>query len=555
LQAQFVRFVRAILRCGESIGIEQDNACINRLRRCTERKIDVDPSTARAFLSRPVCGDELHAIEQAGLTRWRAVVEAERRTEEGLTDEVKAQLKALALDEKSPMQPAEEIMAMIVEPVMALTMPDATQPPRSFVPPTSTIEDWEPQPHQLPQTINLEPTAHIEPTNPYQLSDSASREVLRLQLKKRGHIARSLALATTIRDPDEPDPDTQLANDWNVSGASSLHALHEEPLLPTMSTPTVPIGRNGNGSHYTDDSLSSHMDTAEPSPIVKPIADQPAQTPAKPEGQKSKGNFHSRANPYRHYSDTALMLLAQSANTQPSALVWLCLHSNPDIRGAVARNTNCPQEALSVLAKDHEAGIRHALAENPRSPISVLEFLANDKNPLIAWRAQNNLNAARGRRTVTDVKLPDWQAIQRKQAATTHHKLPYSDELCASEETIAFLKLIARRTNTPARRLSELSRHPDPRVRASVSENANTPLELLWLLAKDNDQEVRLKITENYNCPVEILEALREDSDPYVAWQARSVINKINNGGPALDSYVNQNALVRPAGVISRELK
>ena len=119
-----------------------------------------------------------------------------------------------------------------------------------------------------------------------------------------------------------------------------------------------------------------------------------------------------------------------------SALVSLCLHSNPDIRGAVARNTNCPQEALSVLAKDHEAGIRHALAENPRSPIAVLEFLANDKNPLIAWRAQNNLNTARGRRTVNDLKLPDWQAMAKKQAATTHHKLPYSDELSASEETM-----------------------------------------------------------------------------------------------------------------------
>jgi hypothetical protein len=315
-------------------------------------------------------------------------------------------------------------------------------------------------------------------------------------------------------------------------------SITHDPLEPVVPTQTIPIGGTNN-----------NLSDAAKEPPAAPEAAAEAEAATKP----PKPNFHSRANPYRHYSDTALMLLAQSGNTQASALIWLCLHSNPDIRGAVARNSNCPQEALSVLAKDHEAGIRHALAENPKSPTKVLELLANDKNPLIAWRAQNNLNAARGRRTVTDVKLPDWQAMAKKQAAVTHHKLPFSDDLTASEETIAFLKLIARRTNTPLRRLSELSRHPDARVRASVAENANTPHELLWLLVKDADQEVRLKITENYNCPVEILEALREDSDPYVAWQARSVITKINNPGAAGDSFVNQ-LPVQPSGVISREL-
>ncbi|MGH9549707.1 MAG: hypothetical protein ACRD3W_10040, partial [Terriglobales bacterium] len=262
------------------------------------------------------------------------------------------------------------------------------------------------------------------------------------------------------------------------------------------------------------------------------------------------------ANPFRHYSETALTLMAQNPTTPAITLIWLCLHTNPDIRAAVARNPVCSPEALSYLAKDREAGIRHAIAENPRAPISLLEMLTNDRNPLIAWRAQNHLNESQGRQTVHDIKLPDWKKMGEAQTQTGNHRhlhapsLPYSEELSASEETISFLKLIARKTNTPARRLAELARHPDPRVRAAVAENANTPLELIWLLAKDEQQDVKLKVTENYNCPVDVLETLKEDDDSFVAWQARSVLSRLT-AGPQAQVYMDGG---RARGVSSREI-
>ena len=195
----------------------------------------------------------------------------------------------------------------------------------------------------------------------------------------------------------------------------------------------------------------------------------------------------------------------------------------------------------------------------------MLESLAVDKNPLIAWRAQNSLNLARGRRTVTDLKPPGFKSSSAAQLARTGNHLPFSDAMSATEETINFLKLIARKSSTPPRRLAELARHPDARIRAAVAENANSPLELIWLLAKDMDQEVKLKVTENYNCPVEVLEALKENEDSYVAWQARSVLHRllnpnqpnpymegINGGNNAGNSRMDSSTRIK--AVTSREL-
>jgi hypothetical protein len=91
----------------------------------------------------------------------------------------------------------------------------------------------------------------------------------------------------------------------------------------------------------------------------------------------------------------------------------------------------------------------------------------------------------------------------------------------------SFLKVIAQKSSTPARRLAELAKHANKEIRALVAENANAPIETLWILAKDPAAEVKLKLTENYNCPIEIIEALQEDKDSFVSWQARNILVKL----------------------------
>ncbi|HEY9714064.1 MAG TPA: hypothetical protein V6C72_11375, partial [Chroococcales cyanobacterium] len=95
------------------------------------------------------------------------------------------------------------------------------------------------------------------------------------------------------------------------------------------------------------------------------------------------------------------------------------------------------------------------------------------------------------------------------------------------EEEIQFLLVVAKKTNTPLQRLTELSQHPEARIRSAVAENANTPIDRLWVLARDRDSAVRMKVIDNYNCPIEILEALKEDENAYVAYQAHTALLRI----------------------------
>jgi hypothetical protein len=97
----------------------------------------------------------------------------------------------------------------------------------------------------------------------------------------------------------------------------------------------------------------------------------------------------------------------------------------------------------------------------------------------------------------------------------------------SSEDELEFIKLIARKANTPLRRLVELAKHPDKDVRTFVAGNANAPIETMWQLAKDPIAEVKVRLANNYNCPLEIIETLQEDIDLYVSWQAKCILSKI----------------------------
>ncbi len=615
IRAQIARIVRAFVQLSATLSIDDDVACVKKLKKLSERKQGQMPMLPVGKALQDADLTDVRESERDGLTRWRA--------QHGVPEAAIAAASAVESFDVRDVPPIE-ISPMVIEidsgvfPSIASRMANGARPfsglPKQcatnsvssgpaissaamakaatpFVAPAHS-KSWAMNPPRPPEGPNYHeiPVGSSRPQDPEikvnlrssrtkmpafspdhgllatggsnrvppegkvhkfappspdqenshgdgQLSESARREVLRIQLMKRGHIARSLAMANEY---DETDLDTCLVNDWNCQGWNALLIKRDELLAKSSADNTE--------TEKSDEQLA------------RSIAEAAKNAAAAKATPISKPNFNTKNNPFRHYSDTALMLLAQNPSTDASALFWMCCHTNQDIRSAVARNPNCPAEALTYLARDHEAGIRHAIAENPKASVGILEMLAADKNPLIAWRAQNSLNLARGRRTVTDLRLPEWQAKKKSATASqevqsttgNHCTLPFSEQLSATEETIAFLKLIAHKTNTPARRLAELARHPDWRIRSAVAENANTPLELLWLLAKDGVPEVKLKITENYNCPLDLLETLKEDVDPYVAWQAKSVLNRILCGTQTQPSGEHQ--VTRPRTVISREL-
>jgi hypothetical protein len=387
---------------------------------------------------------------------------------------------------------------------------------------------------------NFAPTEHHSSKHDVHqpdLSDSAKHELLRIDLAKRSQVVRSLGGA---RLDELDDEETLFVDEWNCSGSSLLAIVNTQEMSPV-------------------ERVVAQLCSEEPLTVKLPAMNEPELQKLVEEAPKAKpkSNFNVPGNPYRDYSETTLALLAQNPSTQRAALVWLSYHPNADVRGAVARNPNCSSETLSYLAKDSEAGIRHAIADNQKCGMAILEMLAVDKNPLIAWRAQNSLSIARGRRTVTDLRPSKAPKARPVQMTRTGQFVPFAEELANTDETINFLRLIARKSGTPIRRLAELASHPDTRVREAVAENANTPPELLWTLARDKSIEVKLKVTENYNCPIEILEALKDDCETYVCWQARSVLHRLNNPNqpnPFMESSSVISSTTNLRIVTSREL-
>ncbi|MBS1999897.1 MAG: hypothetical protein JST44_00235 [Cyanobacteria bacterium SZAS LIN-5] len=409
-----------------------------------------------------------------------------------------------------------------------------------------------------------------QPVARQQISEAALREITRREAINRSQISRSLAGFT-----DEEHRDTALADKWDCCSYNSLFVLpdqstgttteyeedYEEDLLPYF-TETLLLQEDeledpfylsdgkappssiteSESANRTDDSeqLSSNQSihnssqaspekiNPQPSPAPKMVP-TPRSKAAKADstGSAASGPTDSSTalQPYKNLSDNALKLIAQKPETPAATLKWLASHTNPHIRAAVAKNPSTPGDTITVLAKDHEAGIRHSIAENPLSSMDALNLLIKDRNPLIAWRAQN---------TVSQIRENQRAAQQTKEAALLEsqkekevaHQIKEA-KIATTEETIAFLQVIARKTNTPVRRLEELARHADPRVRGAVAENANAPAEILWQLSKDPESLVKTKVTDNYNCPIEILEAMKDDEDAYVAYQAHSVLNRV----------------------------
>ncbi len=365
------------------------------------------------------------------------------------------------------------------------------------------------------------------------ISDAALREMTRLELANKAQISRSLS-----GFHEEDDRDTVLADKWDCSEYNSLFALPDESRYGT-TTEYEEDYEEDLLPYFTETLLMQEEELADSSDALQKFTAssttiEPVKSTAKPGSagtNSTTGAFGATESstalqPYKNFSENALKLIAQKPETPAPTLKWLASHTNPHIRAAVAKNPSTPGDTITVLAKDHEAGIRHSIAENPLSSMDALNLLVKDRNPLIAWRAQNTVSqikeAHKAAQKAKDAALLE---IQKEAKEAVHHVK--EAKIATTEETIAFLQVIARKTNTPARRLDDLARHADPRVRAAVAENANAPPEILWILAKDADSSVKTKVTDNYNCPIEILEAMKEDEDAYVAYQAHSVLNRI----------------------------
>lgn len=243
-------------------------------------------------------------------------------------------------------------------------------------------------------------------------------------------------------------------------------------------------------------------------------------------------DFPTTSNPFERTIDSGLMGVASSAGTSGKTLKWLASNPDPEIRKTVANNPNVPMEVLRRLSEDWDGTVRLAVLDNPQVTNDIITSLLSDGNPLVSLRACYELDQRRKvtngnsnkAASVTIKDIPNLRAYQGYLRSSKEE--PITSDPCL--EAINFLKIVAERLTTPSQRLTELSSHPDPDVRAAVAGNSKSPIEALWRLAQDMDPMVRTTLAHNQSCPVELLQQLLKDSNKKVKGTAMLELHKID---------------------------
>ncbi len=268
--------------------------------------------------------------------------------------------------------------------------------------------------------------------------------------------------------------------------------------------------------------------------------------------------------------------VAANQKTPPETLRKLANDIDNTVRLSVATNSNTPSDVLHNLTRDAskltaseaqaalcargdvveaERKSHNLLTNNRFNPTSnhliasytsldaVMPDGINDGSKADSeagrdWQSLNSTGAQRAYKqqkdTVKDLKFNPSVSNTNGPRQTAKELTPHSafdspPENASPQEKIAFLKMIATRLSTPPMKLAELAENESIEIRAAVAENINTPPEAFLLLAKDSQAQVKLRVIDNSNCPSQVLEMLKDDQDPYVGYEAKNQLKRIQN--------------------------
>jgi hypothetical protein len=89
-----------------------------------------------------------------------------------------------------------------------------------------------------------------------------------------------------------------------------------------------------------------------------------------------------------HHLPDVCQLLAKHPECSVELLMNLAVHSEAQVRAAVAANPNTPKSVLEILALDPEASVRLVVAQNLSTPTSLIERLQKDSAKEVACAAR-----------------------------------------------------------------------------------------------------------------------------------------------------------------------
>jgi hypothetical protein len=294
---------------------------------------------------------------------------------------------------------------------------------------------------------------------------------------------------------------------------TSTSASSTKAQSPTAPLPQVPAGQTQTAKATAPQTPSAQI---QPHKVTVPQAQIPQiQTPkAMPEFKRTVLSQDMSPPPLPIPTNMS----AGKEETVLSDANKNLLASNPF--GSTSNHIIASYTNLDALPKSSSLGKGAIEADSPKENWNTLD----SQSAKTAYQQQKD--------TVKDFKFAQTPRTGPSQGAVPISMLPSKQ---VEGDTLAFVLMLASRSGTPSMRLLELASHSNTDVRMAVAENLNTPKEAFYILAADKDTRIKLRVIDNDNCPIALINSLRADPDPYVAYEAKNTLKRLQQFRPSYE--------------------
>lgn len=242
--------------------------------------------------------------------------------------------------------------------------------------------------------------------------------------------------------------------------------------------------------------------------------------------RNAKENQYNYEQQWARY-DTKVRCTAIERGADESALSVCQFDYNPQVRNAVARNTE-DAHTLNVLSSDESWKVRGAVAGNPHTPEdTVRRMLHEDDSTIVRAEAlkRSDLSPKDVRRAVNEAVEPVSHGDGRVSDGTVSIVRAASGNMQADSETLhECLKVddyevrrnVAEHEHTSPKDLETLALDRDSGVREQVAFNPHASQKALDILADDDWVQTRINVAGNPNTSPETLEYMSNQWSPHV---------------------------------------
>ncbi|MDA8195947.1 MAG: hypothetical protein M0019_01835 [Actinomycetota bacterium] len=203
-----------------------------------------------------------------------------------------------------------------------------------------------------------------------------------------------------------------------------------------------------------------------------------------------------------------------ASNPNADFVLLSALSTSLDVvaRANVALNRSVSDEAAMRLKDDSETMVRLNLASNTFVDVDILKIMTDDPADRVLVALAKNDRSSEEMIT----KLAQSDSVDVRTAAASHKNLNCDSAAALSSDfdwrvRSALAQSICGSLVNCKEILLNLSRDPNPGVRASAASNRNLPQDLFVSLAYDHDYSVRYRLAQNPSLPLDVYAMMMVD--------------------------------------------